>query len=774
MNIADIHAKLGLDTKDFDRGLKSAQSGFSKLTQSAMQLNQSFELMAKGFRVFESIGNTMLEAGLKAERLDTAFKSIFKDTKAAQDEMNFLQRTADDLGQEFYALAEGYKGIAAASKGTTMEGQATRDIFLAVTQAGTALKMTNEEIDGSLRAVAQMMSKGTVQAEELRGQLGERLPGAFQLAAKSMGMTTAELGKALEQGQVMSDVMLPRLAAVLSHTYGDAALEAAKSTQASINRMVNAWERLKLNFSNSEFMEGFAKAVDAVADQLTDPEVQRQMRELGNSVGKLAERFSTELVPSLNNAVEAMRELNSLWDSIPATVKGMVTGAAIGSRAGAWGAIIGGLGGGLTGYELGKSTQEQIDDTWARIQRLEERVRSGPSILERAIGIDQATLDDTLTAARARLKELYWELAREEAGLAKKNAGTAAAVATMLGNKSNNAPAPTFNNPLKLQLEGAERTVEQLARIEAFRKQHDLLAGGIPEWQQASIKAYNEQAEALEKQLLTQQEELQLLQWKQQGLSENEIILKQINREYDNLTQQWPEFAPLVEELRKGAIEAENLKQALDLGNNQNFAEGWNAGIREIEDGLKSMGEMGKQVALDMSQTMADTFSDVFGEAIDGNIRQWHAYVTDFLKSVSKAIFSMLSQQAATSIMGMMGFAQGGVFNNGNVIPFAHGGINPGIPQFFPMASGSVGLWGEAGPEAILPLTRLPGGDLGVQANVGSGIKELNIQLFNEGGQELQASRAERSFDMQREIIRIWMDGVANNVEGSADFIGLR
>ena len=47
-----------------------------------------------------------------------------------------------------------------------------------------------------------MISKGKVQAEELRGQLGERLPSAFQLAAKAMGMTTAQLDKFMADGKL--------------------------------------------------------------------------------------------------------------------------------------------------------------------------------------------------------------------------------------------------------------------------------------------------------------------------------------------------------------------------------------------------------------------------------------------------------------------------------------------------------------------------------------------------------------------------------------------
>ena len=51
------------------------------------------------------------------------------------------------------------------------------------------------ESEGAFKALEQMLSKGKVSAEELRGQLGERIPGAFQIAARAMGMTTSELDK---------------------------------------------------------------------------------------------------------------------------------------------------------------------------------------------------------------------------------------------------------------------------------------------------------------------------------------------------------------------------------------------------------------------------------------------------------------------------------------------------------------------------------------------------------------------------------------------------
>ena len=68
--------------------------------------------------------------------------------------------------------------------------------------ANLALGGNAERLQGILLATGQVFSKGKVQAEELRGQIGERLPGAFALFAKSVGKTPAELDKALEKGEV--------------------------------------------------------------------------------------------------------------------------------------------------------------------------------------------------------------------------------------------------------------------------------------------------------------------------------------------------------------------------------------------------------------------------------------------------------------------------------------------------------------------------------------------------------------------------------------------
>jgi lambda family phage tail tape measure protein len=71
--------------------------------------------------------------------------------------------------------------------------------------------------------------------------------------------------------------------------------------------------------------------------------------------------------------------------------------------------------------------------------------------------------------------------------------------------------------------------------------------------------------------------------------------------------------------------------------------------------------------------------------------------------------------------------ANGGVFSNGNLTAFAKGGVVGG-PTTFPMAQGGIGLMGEAGPEAVMPLKRGSDGKLGI-ASSGGGSGDVAVSI---------------------------------------------
>lgn len=174
-----------------------------------------------------------------ANKMNAVTKSLKFATGSAvagAKEFAFLRAEAYRLGVSAIDIAPGFAKLAAAARGTAIEGATTRDIFRGITEASVALSLTGDETAGALNAIQQMISKGSIQAEELRGQLGERLPGAFQGAAAAMGVTTRDLSKMLEQGMVPMEKFLPRFAEQLHQTYGKSAVEESENARASIAR----------------------------------------------------------------------------------------------------------------------------------------------------------------------------------------------------------------------------------------------------------------------------------------------------------------------------------------------------------------------------------------------------------------------------------------------------------------------------------------------------------------------------------------------------------
>lgn len=181
---------------------------------------------------------------------------------------------ANSLGLDIKAAAQGFSALAAASRDSALEGNATIDIFEGLAAASAAMRLNSQQLEGAIRAVEQMMSKGTVQAEELRGQLGERIPGAFRLAAKAMGVSTKELNKMLKQGKVLSDDFLPKLGKQLKETFGDEAIKNADSLKGITNQLSNAvfsfFLRLDKAVGVSNAWKNVLQEITSVVKSLTD------------------------------------------------------------------------------------------------------------------------------------------------------------------------------------------------------------------------------------------------------------------------------------------------------------------------------------------------------------------------------------------------------------------------------------------------------------------------------------------------------------------------
>ena len=279
----DITATIRADLSSFQASMRQMVSEVQKASQQSAQhvssLDRSLQGLATAAKTvgvavaamgLAQLGKEAVQASTQMTALDNAFKAMTGSATAAKAELGFVRAESQRLGLNFVSTAEQFKGLTAAARGTALEGEAIRKAFSAVAGASQTLGLSTEQTGGVLTALQQMISKGTVSAEELRGQLGERLPGAFQVAARALGVTTTALGKMLEQGEVLATDFIPKFSAQLERELGGGATAAAQTFQAAMNRIQNAVTELgaaigDLLTQNPQVVRGLNAVAEGIA-----------------------------------------------------------------------------------------------------------------------------------------------------------------------------------------------------------------------------------------------------------------------------------------------------------------------------------------------------------------------------------------------------------------------------------------------------------------------------------------------------------------------------
>jgi tape measure domain-containing protein len=165
---------------------------------------------------------------------------------------------------------QGMTQLTAAVKGAGGQVSDAELVFRNVTSAIKATGGSAQDVDGAITAMVQVFSKGKVSAEELSGQLGERLPGAVTKFAKANDMTLPELQKALEQGQVGLNELM-NFIVQLGDEYADVAGKIAGSSQDAGARLTVAYNNMRISIGEAlqpigaQLQETFAKFVTDIA-----------------------------------------------------------------------------------------------------------------------------------------------------------------------------------------------------------------------------------------------------------------------------------------------------------------------------------------------------------------------------------------------------------------------------------------------------------------------------------------------------------------------------
>lgn len=185
-----------------------------------------------------------------------ALQLVTKDASEYARALAFIDQTSSELAIPQDVLTRQFTQLTASVKGAGGTVEDAEKAFIGVASGIRGTGGSLEQLDSALLATTQVFSKGKVSAEELRQQIGERLPGAFSLFAESMGKTPQELDKALEKGQVsLQDFQ--NFAVKLFDEYGENAKIIADGPDA-------AGDRLRTSLSNlSESVGTLLKPIGA-------------------------------------------------------------------------------------------------------------------------------------------------------------------------------------------------------------------------------------------------------------------------------------------------------------------------------------------------------------------------------------------------------------------------------------------------------------------------------------------------------------------------------
>ncbi|NER37315.1 MAG: tape measure protein, partial [Oscillatoria sp. SIO1A7] len=227
--IAEKLNQLAPGLGDFAGGLKQM---FFSLTAGRQFLN-----------LFKNLINSSFQLSIKFNLLETTMRAMVGSSARAAESLNFVKGEAKRLSLDLASSIQSYTLLAGSTKGGELEGAQTKSIFSAISQAATTYGLSTDQINGAILAVSQMAGKGLIALEELRGQLAERLPGAVQIAARSMGVTTEALTTLISSGQLTAQDFLPRFARqLLAETSG----ATPKTAKAAMQDLENQITEIKL------------------------------------------------------------------------------------------------------------------------------------------------------------------------------------------------------------------------------------------------------------------------------------------------------------------------------------------------------------------------------------------------------------------------------------------------------------------------------------------------------------------------------------------------
>ena len=723
-----------------------------------------------------------------------ALGGVSKDIVEYNQNLDFAREISKKYAIRLTDVIKGYTGVTAAAKANNLTVKQTQAIYEGITVSGVAAGKSQEDLQALFLATTQVLSKGKASAEEISGQIGERIPGAVAKFAAANKISLQELAEQFKKGEV-TIAKFVRFTEQQGEDYAEVAEALASGPEKAGVRL-----QIALDEASEAFGGFFLQTGAGFQDYLTN---------LVDFVIDNEKQFKILLAKVIIFAEDVYDTFAGLGKAIWQIFGGLFKGI---------GKLI---------IEFSRATSAMF-----RQQDLEGLVREKglkPNDIRRqAFNQIQQESGDLFAPYKDRgaLNDLYNKLLADAAGVDRTNEENRLAE-VLKGFGEYTPPAfakPGQTAPPSADLDGGgDGKGDKSSKADERRIGSAIL--GI-EKLMSKLKSMNVGLTLSAKKVgATAEQEIKIKyeQSLQKAIDVTEGLNNQLIKYEDTIGRTVPEVREELNKLRMAYVDladaeraaalqqladkrfGEKLKgygftgEALDAGgkifapgalDQQAFPAGVDSilnpskitvAIQELKKGLEELTNPANQV-IGAATAIGTAFSDSFKSVLDGSATTQEA-LAGFFKNIAsyfldmavQIIQKMITMAILNQVVGLLpglgsggsGFNLGGFgslsgdsvsgasgfLNAASINPFAKGGI-VNKPTMFAYANGGTGrfgLMGEAGPEAILPLQRGPGGKLGVQASGGGGVSvgNINITVENKGDQLNPAAQKQLAGQVQ-------------------------
>jgi len=260
------HNESAQSIKGFSSKIHEASNSVTSLSAGVSSLVASLGSMGVAYLTSE-----ITQTGLELQRMKATLEASSTSAQDSSKQFEYLRGVADRLGVSYSSLSRPFARLMIAGREAGRTFEDITPVFEGLITASAALGLSVDDTRGVVKAFEQMMSKGKVQAEELRQQLGDRLPGAYAIFARAYFMhqgrmtefensrakSISEFESAMKQGLVTTESVMDEVGTLLRDRFGKAASTMASKLTGEMNRARNAFS----DFAESMFSSGLEQGM---------------------------------------------------------------------------------------------------------------------------------------------------------------------------------------------------------------------------------------------------------------------------------------------------------------------------------------------------------------------------------------------------------------------------------------------------------------------------------------------------------------------------------